>query len=80
MLVEWDMSREPFNSMVKDGTAGPAIEKAIGAIQPEVCYFAARDGKRGGTMVVDLEDASNIPPSRNTCFSPSTPMCDFFRA
>ncbi len=61
MLVEWDMSLEPFNSMVKDGTAGPAIEKAIGAIQPEVCYFAARDGKRGGTMVVDLEDASNIP-------------------
>ena len=34
-LMEWDMPLEPFNSMVKDGTAGPAIEKAIGAIQPE---------------------------------------------
>ncbi len=35
--------------------------KAIGAIQPEAVYFFARDGKRGGTMVVDLSDASKIP-------------------
>ena len=61
MLVEWDMPLEPFNSMVKDGTAGAAIEKAIGAIQPEAVYFATRDGKRGGTMVVDVKDASKIP-------------------
>ena len=39
MLVEWTMPLEPFNSMVKDGTAGAAIEKAIGAIQPEAVYF-----------------------------------------
>ncbi len=61
MLVEWTMPLEPFNSMVKDGTAGAAIEKAIGAIQPEAVYFFARDGKRGGTMVVDISDASKIP-------------------
>ena len=60
MLVEWEMPLEPFNSMVKNGTVGAAIEKAIGAIQPEAVYFCARDGKRGGTMVVDLSDASVV--------------------
>ena len=58
VLLEWDMPLEPFNSMVKDGTAGAAIEKALGAIKPEAAYFAVRDGRRGGTMVVDLADAS----------------------
>ena len=61
MLLEWDMPLEPFNSMVTDGTAGGALEKVLGAIQPEAVYFFTRDGKRGGTMVVDLEDASKIP-------------------
>ena len=60
MLLEWDMPLEPFNSMVKDGTAGAAIEKALGAIEPEAVYVAVRDGRRGGTMVVDLADASKI--------------------
>lgn len=61
MLIEWDMPLEPFNTLVKKGTAGEVIQKVIGAIKPEAVYFAARDGKRGGTMVVDLPDASHIP-------------------
>ena len=28
---------------------------------PEAVYFAAREGKRGGVMIVDLPDASKIP-------------------
>jgi hypothetical protein len=61
MLVEWDIPLEPFNSMVKNGTAGDTLNKVIDAIKPEAVYFAARNGKRGGTMIVDLPDASHIP-------------------
>lgn len=61
MLVDWDMPLEPFNTLVKNGTAGPTIEKILGAIKPEAVYFTARNGKRGGTMVVDMPDASWIP-------------------
>ena len=61
MLVEWDMPLEPFNSMVKDGSAGRVIEKGMGEIKPEAVYYGARNGKRGGTIVVDLPDASHIP-------------------
>lgn len=61
MLVNFELPLEPFNSMVKDGTAGQTIERVIGEIRPEAVYFSARNGKRGGTMVVDLPNASAIP-------------------
>ena len=61
MLVEWDMPLEPFNSMVKDGTAGAAIEKALGAIKPEAAYFTTEDGKRTALIVFDMDDVTQLP-------------------
>ncbi len=61
MMVDFDMPLEPFNGMVKAGSAGRMIEKVLGEIKPEAVYFAARGGKRWGTMIVDLPDASAIP-------------------
>jgi hypothetical protein len=61
MLVEFECPLEPFNSMVKNGTAGDATRKILGELKPESVYFTARNGKRGGVMVVDLADASRIP-------------------
>jgi hypothetical protein len=61
MLVDVSIPNEPFNSMVKDGSAGSAIEKALGAVKPEAVYFTEREGRRGCTLVVDLSDASGVP-------------------
>lgn len=61
MMIDFELPLEPFNTMVKKGNAGETIQKVIGAIKPEAVYFGARNGKRGGTMVVDLPDASHIP-------------------
>ena len=61
MMVDFENPPEPFNTMVKNGTAGPTIQKIIEEIKPEAVYFAARNGKRGGTMIVDLPDPSWIP-------------------
>ena len=61
MLVDFSLPLEPFNTLVKNGTAGAAIEKAFGDIKPEAVYFTERDGKRGGTMVVEVADPSHVP-------------------
>ena len=61
MLVDVEFPVEPFNTMVKNGTAGQVIQKVMEAIKPEAMYFAANNGRRGGLMVVDLPDASHIP-------------------
>lgn len=61
MIADIQFPIEPFNTMVKNGTAGETIQKVMEAIKPEAMYFAANDGKRGGVMIVDLPDASHIP-------------------
>jgi hypothetical protein len=61
ILVDFRFPLEPFNSMVKNGTAGQRIEQVMGDIKPEAVYFTERDGKRGGTLIVDLPDPSRIP-------------------
>jgi hypothetical protein len=61
MLVDFRFPLEPFNSLVKDGTVGQKIEQVMGDIKPEAVYFTERDGKRGGTMIVELSDPSQIP-------------------
>lgn len=61
MLVDFQMPLEPFNARVKDGTAGRIIQSILAELKPEAAYFAARDGKRGGTLVLDVADTSKLP-------------------
>ena len=61
MLIDMEFPVEPFNSLVRKGTAGQTIQKVLGDIKPEAAYFMARGGKRGGILVVDVADPSKIP-------------------
>lgn len=61
MLVDIQFPLEPFNTLVKNGTAGQMIQEILGDLKPEAAYFAARDGKRGGTLVLDISEASGLP-------------------
>ena len=55
------MPVEPFNILVKEGTAGKIMQDILRDLKPEAVYFTSRDGKRGATIVVDVADASKIP-------------------
>ena len=59
MLVQFPI--EPFNSAVRDGTAGQKIRKILEDLKPEAAYFSEIDGRRGGTMVVNVTDSSDVP-------------------
>jgi hypothetical protein len=61
MLLDAQMPIEPFNTMIKNGTAAQAIEKVMADIKPEAAYFLERNGHRGATLIVDVADASRIP-------------------
>ena len=52
MLVDFKFPLEPFNSMVRKGTVGQAIEKVLGDIKPEAVYFSERNGQRGGMAIM----------------------------
>jgi hypothetical protein len=61
MLVDVNLPLDPFNAMVKNGTAAPTLERILGDIKPEAAYFSERNGKRGGIFIVDVADPSRIP-------------------
>ncbi len=61
MLVHVQFPLEPFNSAVRNGTAGEKIRKILESIKPEAVYFSEHNGRRGGTLVVDVKDASEVP-------------------
>lgn len=61
MLIDFSLPVEPFNSYVRDGTAGERIGRVLEDLQPEAVYFTARDGMRGGIMVLDVDSPSDVP-------------------
>jgi hypothetical protein len=52
---------EPFNTAVRDGSAGAKMQKILGAQKPEAAYFTDHGGKRSGFLIVELASASQIP-------------------
>lgn len=61
MLLHVEFPLEPFNAAVRDGTVGQKIQRILEAIEPEAVYFSEQDGKRGGTLVVNVKDPSEVP-------------------
>ena len=37
------------------------MKKILDEIKPEAAYFGERDGKRGGILIVDLNNPSEVP-------------------
>lgn len=52
---------DKFNRAVRDGTAGQKIGQILEDTKPEAAYFCAKDGKRGGFLIVDMSDPSEMP-------------------
>ena len=61
MLMHVHLPLEPFNTAVRDGSVGQKMKRILESIKPEAAYFCEHDGQRGGTLVVNVNDASEIP-------------------
>ena len=61
VLLNVRMPHQQFNAAVKDGTAGPKLNRILEAIKPEAVYFTEYGGQRSAVVIVDLPDASKIP-------------------
>ena len=61
MLIDFNFPLEPFNTLVRNRTAGQKIQEILEEIKPEAVYFSERGEKRGGIMIVDVADPSKVP-------------------
>lgn len=48
------------NGWIQNGSIGQKMESMLGEIQPEAAYFGSVDGNRGGYLVVNMDEASEI--------------------
>lgn len=56
-----ELPLEPFNTAVRNGTAGATMKKILDDAKPEAAYFTEVDGCRSGVIVVDVPTAADIP-------------------
>jgi hypothetical protein len=60
-LAHLTFPHEPFNSFVRDGSAGQNIGRILEETKPESIYFTEHDGQRGATAVYEISNPSGIP-------------------
>jgi hypothetical protein len=59
-MVKFTLPTQESNALVSDGSIGQTMQTIIGDLQPEAAYFCHVDGKRGGYLVADLEEGSEL--------------------
>jgi hypothetical protein len=60
-MITFRVPPEQGNAAMKDGSFIPAFQNIMEDLQPEAAYLADIEGARGGYLVVNMDDASQIP-------------------
>jgi hypothetical protein len=60
-MVTFRMPMEEGNALIKDGSIGQAMESILDDLKPEAAYLGEIEGARGGYLVVNMDDGSQIP-------------------
>ena len=77
MLVNVTCPVEPFNSMVRNGTAGETMVRIIESTRPETIYFTEFDGNRSVVMIVEVASASAVPTIAEPWYLNFEAECEF---
>ncbi len=77
-LLKFTLPVAKGNQAVRDGTLGRVLENVLGSLNPEAAYFFAPDGKRGGFIVFDMTDPSQIPVIAEPLFQELEAELEFY--
>lgn len=77
ILLTVEMPHEPFNTLVRNGSAGQLLGRIIDAMKPEMAYFTEQEGKRGGIFVINVKNSSDIPSFSEPFFLAFQADCKF---
>jgi len=59
-MVKLTFPTQESNPLINDGSIGQTMETLLGKLHPEAAYFCPIDGKRGGHLVVNMEEESEL--------------------
>ena len=60
-FVKAQLDVEAANALARQGKLGSTIQSILEELKPEAAYFVADEGMRTAYLIVDLQDASQIP-------------------
>ncbi len=60
-MLTFRIPTDEGNAMIKAGTIGETLQSIPEDLKPEAAYFGDIEGGRGGYLVVNMDDASQIP-------------------
>jgi hypothetical protein len=60
-LVKFDMPTDAGNTAIKDPKFGARMETLLKDLKAEAAYFTTVNGHRGGYIVINMDDASQVP-------------------
>lgn len=62
MMIQISIPVEAGNAAARTGAFGPPFQKILDSLKPEAAYFTTgTSGERGGFIVFDMKDTSQIP-------------------
>ena len=61
MMLRWSVPASAGNASIKSGAMQKSIKSMLDDLKPEAAYFFASGGMRGGLVVFDMADSSQIP-------------------
>ena|SRR5271157_2751915 len=77
MLLHVKLPNEPFNSLVKNGTAGAKMQRILQEQKPEAVYFTEYEGCRGGILIINVDNPSQVPFFAEPWFITFNADCEF---
>ena len=60
VMVKFTIPTQKTNPLVEDGSIGQSMQTMLGNLQPEAAYFCHVDGKRGGYLVANVGEGSEL--------------------
>ena len=77
VILRVTLPLEPFNTAVRNGTAGETLNRIIADAKPEAVYFTEIDGARTAILVINIERESQIPAYAEPWFLSFNAQCRF---
>lgn len=68
VMLTFRIQPEKGDTLIKEGRMGEAMASILDALQPEAAYFTDIEGTRGGYLVVNMNDASEMPAMTEPLF------------
>ena len=77
MLLTVEFPVEPFNTYVREGSAGGLLVEILEDLKPEAAYFTEEGGARSAILAIDVSSASDVTRHAEPFFLKFEANCHF---